>query len=317
MSTAFISYSWDSDDHKLWVRDLATRLHGEGITVKLDQWHLVPGDQLPQFMETAVRESDHVLVVCTRRYKDRSDNRAGGVGYEGDIMSADVLTTRNHRKFIPILRSGAWSDAAPSWLAGKYYVDLSANPYSETNFIDLTSTLLGTRPKVPPVATTTAYVPISSASATALPGSDGVLPFEPLRITGVVLDEIGTPRNDGTRGSALYVVPFRLSRRPPSEWSQLFISAWNHPSQFTSMHRPGIASVRGDTIVLDGTTVEEVERYHRPTLRLAVNEANAKFSAIETQRTQAAEAERLRVEKHRRTVSEAAKKLRFNDEADR
>lgn len=56
MTTAFISYSWDNDDHKMWVRDLATRLHGEGITVKLDQWHLVPGDQLPQFMETAVRK---------------------------------------------------------------------------------------------------------------------------------------------------------------------------------------------------------------------------------------------------------------------
>ena len=317
MSTAFISYSWDSDDHKQWVHDLATRLHGEGITIKLDQWHLVPGDQLPQFMETAVRESDHVLVACTRRYKERSDNRTGGVGYEGDIMSAEVMNTGNQRKFIPILRSGAWNEAAPSWLAGKYYVDLSANPYSETNFNDLTSTLLGTRPKAPPVATKTASAHSPAKSAAVTPTPVGALAFEPLRITGVVLDDIGTPRNDGTRGSALYVVPFRLSRRPPSDWSQLFINAWNHPSQFTSMHRPGIASIRADTIILDGTTVEEVERYHRPTLRLAVNEANTKFSALESQRAQAAEAERLRVEEHRRVVSEATKKLRFDDEADR
>ena len=28
------------------------------------------------------------------------------------------------------------------------------------------------------------------------------------------------------------------------------------------MHRPGIASVSGDRIILDGTTVEELERYH-------------------------------------------------------
>ena len=83
------------------------------------------------------------------------------------------------------------------------------------------------------------------------------------------------------------------------------------------MHRPGIASVRGDTIVLDGTTVEEVGRYHRPTLVLAVSEANTKFSALESQRMQAAETERLRVEEHRRNVSEAAKKLRFDDDADR
>lgn len=317
MGTAFISYSWDSDSHKLWVHCLASRLHGEGIAVKLDQWHLVPGDQLPQFMETAVRESDYVLVVCTRRYKERSDNRTGGVGYEGDVMSAEVMNTRNQRKFIPILRSDVWNEAAPSWLAGKYYVDLSANPYSETNFNDLTSTLLGTRPKAPPVTTRTSSAPSPAASAAVVPSPLATVAFEPVRITGIVLDEIGTPRNDGTRGSALYVVPFRLSRRPPSDWSQLFINAWNQPSQFTSMHRPGIASIRGDTIILDGTTVEEVERYHRPTLRLAVSEANTRFNALDSQRAQAAAAERLRVEEHRRIVNEAAKKLRFDGEADR
>lgn len=317
MTIAFISYSWDSDDHKLWVRNLATRLHGEDVTVKLDQWHLVPGDQLPQFMESAVRESDHVLVICTRRYKERADNRTGGVGYEGDIMSAEVMNTRNQRKFIPILRDGPWNEAAPSWLAGKYYVDLSANPYFETNFHDLTSTLLGIRPVAPPVVAR-GIAARTPSKAPATPHAPVVArAFEPLRITGVVLDEIGLPRNDGTRGSALYVVPFRLSRQPPRDWSQLFIAAWNSPSQFTSMHRPGIASVRGDTIVLNGTTVEEVDRYHRPTLLLAVGEANTKFSALESQRAQAAEAERLRVEEHRRNASEAARKLRFDDEADR
>lgn len=83
------------------------------------------------------------------------------------------------------------------------------------------------------------------------------------------------------------------------------------------MHRPGIASIRGDTIVLNGTTMEEVERYHRPTLLLAVGEANTKFSTLESQRAQSDEAERLRVEEHRRNASEAARKLRFDDEADR
>ena len=317
MTIAFISYSWDSDDHKLWVRDVATRLHGEGVIVKFDHWHLVPGDQLPQFMETAVRESDYVLVVCTRRYKERSDNRTGGVGYEGDIMSAEVMNNRNQRKFIPILRDAPWGEAAPSWLAGKYYVDLSASPYSETNFRDLTSTLLGIRPTTPPVAQRGRAVSAPSTTAAAPPAPTEVRVFEPIRITGVVLDEIGIPRNDGTRGSALYVVPFRLSRQPPRDWSQLFIAAWNSPSQFTSMHRPGIASIRADTIVLDGTTVEEVERYHRPTLLLAVNEANAKLASLESQRAQAAEAETLRVQEHRKTASEAAKKLRFDDAADR
>ena len=57
----FISYSWDDDDHKNGG-DFAARLRGEGIDVILDRWHAVPGDQLPKFMEQAVRESDFVFV---------------------------------------------------------------------------------------------------------------------------------------------------------------------------------------------------------------------------------------------------------------
>ena len=117
----------------------------------LDQWHTVPGDQLPEFMEMAVRENDYVLIVCTPRYKDRSDKRVGGVGYEGDVMTGEVMTKRNHRKFIPILRRGTWQESAPSWLAGKRYVDLAGSPYSEHEYHDLLTTMLGTRPQPPPV----------------------------------------------------------------------------------------------------------------------------------------------------------------------
>jgi hypothetical protein len=308
MTTAFISYSWDNDAHKAWARDLATRLRSSGIEVTLDQWHLVPGDQLPQFMESAVRNSEFVLVICTPRYKARSDNRTGGVGYEGDIMTAEVLTTRNERKFIPILRSGTWAEAAASWLAGKYYVDLSANPYSESQFDDLLTTLHGTRPKAPPVgAPPTRRTPPSS------PSSFTPAAFDPVRITGVVVDEVGAPRGDGTRGSALYVVPFQLSRQPPAGWDDAFVANWDRPPRFTSMHRPGIASVHGDRIILDGTTVQEVERYHRETLILAVNEANRQFAEWDARERRAEEAERLRLEEHKKSVEEATKRLKFDE----
>jgi TIR domain len=309
MTSAFMSYSWDSDAHKAWVRDVATRLRASGVEVTLDQWHLVPGDQLPQFMESAVRNSDFVLVICTPRYKARSDNRTGGVGYEGDIMTAEVLTTRNQRNFIPILRSGSWTEAAASWLAGKYYVDLSANPYSESQFDDLLTTLHRTRPQAPPVGAPPTRRALSTPAASSPTG----IASEPVRITGVVIDEVGTPRGDATRGSALYVVPFQLSRQPPSGWSDIFVACWDHPPRFTSMHRPGIASVQGDRIVLDGTTVQEVERYHRETLILAVNEANRQFAEWEGQRRRAEEAERLRVEEHRKSVREAARRLKFDE----
>ncbi len=123
-TTAFVSYAWE-DDTRDWVREFATRLRADGIDCKIDQWELVPGDQLPEFMDRSVRDSDYVLIVCTPKYKARSDARQGGVGYEGDIMTAEVFQHRNHRKFIPILKAGNWQDCAPSWLFGKLYIDLS------------------------------------------------------------------------------------------------------------------------------------------------------------------------------------------------
>jgi hypothetical protein len=139
----FISYSWDDDAHKKWVRDFAVRLRDDGVDVILDQWHTGLGDQLSQFMEKAVRESDFVLCVCTPRYKHKSDSREGGVGYEGYIMTVEFYRNREQRKFIPVLRSGEWDDAAPSWLSGIIYADLCGNPYSERNYRELLSMLQG------------------------------------------------------------------------------------------------------------------------------------------------------------------------------
>jgi len=119
-------------------------------------------------MEDAVRNNDFVLVVCTPKYKTRSDGREGGVGYEGDIMTGEVLTKRNHRKFISILCKGTWPDAAPSWMAGKYYIDLSGNPYSENQYRDLLDTLLGRRLLVPAVGVGSDFENISHPPASRI-----------------------------------------------------------------------------------------------------------------------------------------------------
>ncbi len=89
---------------------------------------------------------------------------------------------------------------------------------------------------------------------------------ELLKIIGIIADQVSAPSSDGTPGGALYPIPFRLSHVPSQFWAEALVQAWNTPPQFTSMHRPGIANVIGNTIVLDGTTLEEVEKYHRDTL---------------------------------------------------
>jgi hypothetical protein len=104
----FLSYSWDNEDHKLWVRQLATRLVTNGVDVKLDEWHVPPGESLTQFMELQIRECDFVLVVCTPNYASRSVERKGGVGYEQQIISGAILAGSERKKFIPLLRMGTF-----------------------------------------------------------------------------------------------------------------------------------------------------------------------------------------------------------------
>jgi hypothetical protein len=156
----FISYSRDDKDHSQWVNRLADRLQADGIDVRLDIWKASPGDPLPEFMERAIRENDFVLIICTPQYKKKSDNRLGGVGYESHVMAAQLFVKRNHPKFIPILRQGKWEEAAPDWLLGAVYIDLSGEGGDDSAYQELLDTLSMRRQQAPPLG----KLPLNSKS---------------------------------------------------------------------------------------------------------------------------------------------------------
>jgi hypothetical protein len=72
---------------------------------------LVPIDP-PEFMEREIRKNDYILIIYVPKYKAKSDNRAGGLGYEWLII-AEVFAKQNHRIFIPVLASGRWAESSP------------------------------------------------------------------------------------------------------------------------------------------------------------------------------------------------------------
>lgn len=137
----FISYSHDSQAHKLWVLQLATRLRSCGVDAAIDQWDLGPGGDLPHFMEQNIANSDRVVMVCTERYVQKANDGAGGVGYEKMIVTADLLKTISSNKVIPIVRqSGACK--LPTFIASKLYIDLSKDDEFETGFDQLLRELI-------------------------------------------------------------------------------------------------------------------------------------------------------------------------------
>ena len=154
---AFITYSWEDEDHKNWVKQFANALLNEGIEAVLDQYDLNPGDRLPHFMEQSVIGSVYVLIICTPKYKEKADARLGGVGYECNLAAGELYAIGNERKYIPILRRGTMKDAIPVFLIGKYAINLSEEQEEykyEQEFHKLVSTLRGEREEKPKVKTT-------------------------------------------------------------------------------------------------------------------------------------------------------------------
>lgn len=124
----FISYSWEGDAHKNWVLALSERLTQNGVNVRLDQWHISPGESLTHFMETEVQTCEFVLIVCTKDYHRKSLTREGGVGYEQQIITGNIVAGKPREHFIPLVRDGEFAPGAecsiPPQFMGIYAIDM-------------------------------------------------------------------------------------------------------------------------------------------------------------------------------------------------
>ncbi|MBT9394385.1 toll/interleukin-1 receptor domain-containing protein [Hymenobacter sp. NST-14] len=118
-----ISYSWDSQGHKDWVRRLADDLiQYYSIDVKLDQYELHTGADIMHFMERNIEHADKVVLILTPAYKEKASARSGGVGAEWSMISQGLYNAQtNQNKFLPVLRVGTSLESAPLYLQSRAY----------------------------------------------------------------------------------------------------------------------------------------------------------------------------------------------------
>lgn len=133
-----------------------------------------------------------------------------------------------------------------------------------------------------------------------------------IEILEVDIEGVGQPLKDGAPGSALYRVPIKLSAAPSELWAHFAVETWDHPPSYTTMHRPGIATVIGDCFILDGTTLEEVESTHAKTLKLVVEKANQLTREAEGQERIARERSERDAQTHAENVERVAKRIKFD-----
>lgn len=134
----FISYSWSSQDHELWVVGLATTLRESGIDVILDKWELKEGHDSIAFMEKMVTDPtiQKVAVISDRKYAEKADGRVSGVGTETQIISRKVYEKQDQSKFVAVLpeRDEEGKPFLPTYYKGRIYIDLSAPENYATEF---------------------------------------------------------------------------------------------------------------------------------------------------------------------------------------
>lgn len=139
----FISYSQDNEEHKAWVLKLATNLRTHGVNAILDQWDLRLGNDLRFFMEQGLSSASLVLCVCSENYVNKVNNGNGGAGYEGMIMTQDLLSNANLDYIIPIIRNNSSNKKTPLAFGSRLYIDFTDDTEYFTNYQSLLERIYG------------------------------------------------------------------------------------------------------------------------------------------------------------------------------
>lgn len=139
----FISYSYDSESHCDWVRKFADSLEEqEKLHIVWDGYDLDATIDKNEYMQSGVFDSDYIIVVATRKYKEKADSRSGGVGIETYMATAahwEMLQNTKKTKIIVILRE---KESIPNYLKGHLHVDFTNDDMYEKSINKLLKPLL-------------------------------------------------------------------------------------------------------------------------------------------------------------------------------
>ncbi len=134
----FISYSWDSNEHKDRVLKLSDRLRSGGINCNIDQYEISPTQGWSIWMTNQIESAEFVLVVCTEKYEQRFRGRGEtgkglGVKWEGAIITQTIYDNEaKNTKFIPIIFSSQELDYIPNPLrSATRYVLATEDSYED------------------------------------------------------------------------------------------------------------------------------------------------------------------------------------------
>lgn len=138
----FISYAWDSEEHKQWVRKFSDDLRANGLYTLLDDYN--PGGvSLIDFMRNGIKLAHKVLVIGSPRYKEKVDaGNPNGVNFEDQILTIELYNGIKE-KHIPILRKGTFQTSFSELMSVLTGYDFSDDSTYNQQFLRLVEDLKG------------------------------------------------------------------------------------------------------------------------------------------------------------------------------
>lgn len=143
-TSAFISYSWDSEEHNKWVTKLACELINNGIEVLLDKFEVFAGSNLEKYMSDGLTSAKWIICVCSDGYNIKTNIEETGVGQETQLIQKLEL----NEYVVPILKNNSKKELSKHF-KGKCYIDFDNNEYINV-LQELIERIYGTKQKLKP-----------------------------------------------------------------------------------------------------------------------------------------------------------------------
>lgn len=137
MPKVFISYSYDDEEHKKWVFDLACRLRTNGVDAIFDQFETRLGSDLALFMEQGLNASNRVICICSELYNQKANSGQSGVGYEKRIICKELMKDSSTAWVIPLIRKNEQRDKIPIFLSSLKYISFLEDDLYQANYWEL------------------------------------------------------------------------------------------------------------------------------------------------------------------------------------
>ncbi len=134
--TVFVTYAWESEDHNDKVISFVDFLRKKGYDASMDKKESQEqsATDFNEMMINGIQNSNKVIVVLSKKYKEKADQFNGGVGFEYKIILEQLKKTKN--KFIfTSFGSDPIGEILPTGLGNIEVIDLKEDQNQKFNLL--------------------------------------------------------------------------------------------------------------------------------------------------------------------------------------